>query len=638
MPAALQALPLASALLDERLHVLAVNAPLRELVGPTALAADKAAFSELLILPDEDAIEADDEDVPTALPLQARLKALAAGRSASFPLVVRTAAGERQDVRAHAGRLDAAALPFADAPTAAYLIQLEPEAEPDAGRTATSAQPLAWYRALFLESVLPKLLLDERHRVVDANDAALEFTGYGLEQLLWIDPATLLADDASRARLTRERGQDDVIDDPVREAMAYPLRFADGHVERIDAIVARPATSLATDALRVATLLPRVEDDDSGSEEGARWRERFIASVRDEQRMLPTASIGAALVRDGCIVRMTAGFAQFFELAPGAELPLERLAGRKTALALEEAAASLDDTVRNPYARMPVVEFVWTSTSGRPASFVAMARRTAGMDASSDEDDAADAALLLTVVDTSGRDADVAARLQQLAASRDALLRQVHHQVGNNLDGLAALVRAEARWHPHAADLLERVAARLRVAAHIEGLQPQEYGKSPQPIAQLVGGIAAALRGHFEAPVEFVATQAPAAPSRWVVRNERLALALACNELITNAIKHRADAAGAVRVTVEVLDREVRIQVRNAGALASATRSGPVDAPAGAPSQASPLAEGGDQGSRPPQGVTMLRRLLPAEGARFSLEQLDGEVVGSIVLEPPVIY
>ena len=103
-----------------------------------------------------------------------------------------------------------------------------------------------------------------------------------------------------------------------------------------------------------------------------------------------------------------------------------------------------------------------------------------------------------------------------------------------------------------------------------------------------------------------------------MVRNERLALALACNELITNAIKHRADANGEVRVTVEVLDREVRIQVRNPGALA----------PGG----------DGQAGSAPAQGVTLLRRLLPAEGARFSLDQQGAEVVGSIVLEPPVIY
>ena len=602
--AALAALPLASLLLDERLRVLAANQRLLELVGRDALAAPAMALDDLLVLADP----ADDEDDADAA-ASARLRALAAGQDARFELAVRDAAGEPAAMRAHAVRLDVDALAFAEVPQAAYLIQLDPIGLPAAGRSATAAQPLAWYRALFLESPLPKLLMDEDYRIVDANDAALELTGYRLAELLWTDPAALLADEAARERLLRERRLADPVD-PIREAMAYPLCLADGRIEPIDAVVARPAAQDAVQALQVATLLPRLEE--ATSEQGARWRERFLATIRDEQRMLPTAGIGAAVVRDGLIAQATASFVRFFELdSPSPALPLERLAGRRTALALEEAAGSLDDTARHPYERLPVVEFVWTGTSGRPASFVAMARRL--------EPEGEPAALLVTVVDTSGRDADVAERLRQLAESRDALLRQVHRQVGANLDGLAALVRAEAQWNPQAADPLERIAARLRVAAHIEGLQPQDYGKAPQPVAQLVAGIAGALQRHFGASVSFEAAHTPDMPPRWVARNERLAVALACNELITNAIRHRADAAGEVRVSVRVQPQTVAIEVRNPGALAPA-----------APDASAPPVDG--------QGAQLLRRLLPTQGARFSLEQHDGEVVGRIVLEPPAIY
>ena len=38
------------------------------------------------------------------------------------------------------------------------------------------------------------------------------------------------------------------------------------------------------------------------------------------------------------------------------------------------------------------------------------------------------------------------------------------------------------------------------------------------------------------------------------------------------------------------------------------------------------------------QGAQLLRRLLPEQGAQFSLRQQGGEVVGRIVLNPPVIY
>lgn len=600
---ALAVLPIASALLDDELRVLAANLRLVQLVGSNALNIGATSLPDLLVLP-----EWDDED-GAADSLAARLGSLQAGKSLSHELQVRDAAHEAHSIRTHFLRLDPATDAFPQLPQAAFMMQFEPAAPRLPGRSSTVSQPLAWYRTLFLESVLPKLLLDERFRIVDANDAALEFTGYGLTQLLWADPSSLLANDAARSRLARERSQAEFLDDPIREAMAYPLRLADGTEQLVDAVVAR-STVDADRALRVVTLLHRI--DEPISEHGAKWRERFLASLRDEQRMLPTLSIGAALVQAGHIVRMTASFAHFFELDPGTQsLPLDRLAGRKTATSIREAALSLDENIRDPYSQLPVIEFIWSSTSGRPSSFVAMARPAGQEDT-----------LLLTVVDTSGRDADIASRLEQLALSRDTLLRQVHHQVSNNLDGLAALVRAEAQWHPHAKDLLERIASRLRVAAHIEGLQPRDYAKSPQPIVELVAGIVRSLENHFETPVHWSVAQALSVPARWIVKNERLALALACNELITNAIKHRADRDAKVQVSIEVLERQVRITVRNPGRLSSPG----IDTRDGTP------------GAAAPQGVALLRRLLPAEGATFLLAQDGADVVGRITLEPPVIY
>lgn len=591
-PGLLDALPLPALLLDARLHMTATSAGFAELVGrPAAMLAGRALADFLVD-------HADDDDAPSgARDLAARLRALPAGRTAHLPLVLRDASHEARRVRVHLRRLDGTgALPDAD-----FLVQVE--TQDDAPQAATVSQPLAWYRTLFLESVLPKLLLDERFQVVDANDVALELLRRPLADLLWRDPAEFVADDAARERLRREREAGETGPDAVQEARAYPLVLGDGMVAKFDAVLARdPADSGR--ALRQMTLAPHVGVDTS--DYAVRWQERYLAAVRDEQRMLPMRSVGAALVVAGELTRMSASFAGFFDLATHERLPLERLVGRRTARAIEDAAGMLDEDAREPYRNLPVVEFVWSSTSGRPSSFVAMARPAGAPDT-----------LLLTVVDTSGQDADIAQRLERLADSRDALLRQVHHQVGNNLAGLAELVRAEARWNPESQALLERVASRLLVAGHVEGLQPHDYAHTPQPIAELVRGIARSIGAHFGARVE-VEGPAPDAPARWVVRSERLALALACNELVTNAIKHRTLTDAPVRIRLDVGD-EVGITVRNPGRLSRR--------------------EPGDEALRePPQGVRLMRRLLPERGARFDLSEEDGEVVGRILLSPPAIY
>lgn len=203
-----------------------------------------------------------------------------------------------------------------------------------------------------------------------------------------------------------------------------------------------------------------------------------------------------------------------------------------------------------------------------------------------------------------------AERLAALERQRDALVREVHHRIKNHLQGVAGLLHNSATDHPHLADALAPVLAQVRVIAQVYGLQSHRAGACVR-----LGALTGLVAETATAPVVFQ-TETDAAFD--LTEEDAIPLALVVNELITNAIKHRADADPARPVRVRLHeDRETaRLEIA----------AGSARLPAGFD-----FTGGRGLGT----GLELVSTLLPSGRARLTYRQVGDEVVAELVLRLP---
>lgn len=197
---------------------------------------------------------------------------------------------------------------------------------------------------------------------------------------------------------------------------------------------------------------------------------------------------------------------------------------------------------------------------------------------------------------------------------RDTLVREVHHRIKNNLQGVAGLLRAHANAHPQLAPLLEGAIAQVNTVALIHGLQSRDPGDVVL-LCQMVEAICSAavgltgtrmrpeLRVHVDAPLE-------------VAERESVPIALVINELVFNAIKH-GDGSCHCEVLQEG-DSRGRVRILNSG---------------------SRLPEDFDfeQGRGLGTGLELVRSLLPSRCAQLRYSSVENGVLCELVLESPIV-
>jgi PAS domain S-box-containing protein len=205
-------------------------------------------------------------------------------------------------------------------------------------------------------------------------------------------------------------------------------------------------------------------------------------------------------------------------------------------------------------------------------------------------------------------------RRQHDAQQRDMIVREVHHRIKNHLQGLAALVQQRLAPNGEADARVDEVVAQMLSLASVHGMQAapgQELtlAASVRAIATNISALTGA-----ECPVA-----GPLIGARWcVAERHAVAVALAVNELMTNAVKHRlAGSASPVEVTVEERTDCVLVRIRNRGVL---------------PEDVEPkvLMYSGT-------GLSLVAALLPAKGASLSISQRDGWVIAELALVSPVV-
>jgi two-component sensor histidine kinase len=209
-------------------------------------------------------------------------------------------------------------------------------------------------------------------------------------------------------------------------------------------------------------------------------------------------------------------------------------------------------------------------------------------------------------------------RLADAVAYRDTLVREVHHRIKNNLQGVAGLLRLELGKYLEMNPRLETAICQVYAIAAVHGLQsagPEETIL----LSDTVREICHEVQEQFQRPVVFRIENEPSGfvPVQ-IDKEEAVAIALVLNELTLNALKHTPQGGCDPLVELRADGHSAQVSIRN-------SLSGEADFD---------FASGRGVNT----GLRLVRSLLPKQGAELSYEK-DGEkfMVTRLVLAAPVV-
>lgn len=190
---------------------------------------------------------------------------------------------------------------------------------------------------------------------------------------------------------------------------------------------------------------------------------------------------------------------------------------------------------------------------------------------------------------------------------RDSLVREVHHRIKNNLQGVIGLLRSFSTQQPEIAAPIDDAISQVQSIAVIHGLQGRKLSKVR--LCELVREIAQNHQTLFKAEIT-VDIPAQWTPCR-INETEAVPLALVLNELVSNAIKHGKPSSG-IRIDVSRngLSASVKVVIINPGQL--------------------PLVSTGT-------GLQLVASLLPKTGSHLSWQQRGENVETQLELTAPII-
>jgi two-component sensor histidine kinase len=127
---------------------------------------------------------------------------------------------------------------------------------------------------------------------------------------------------------------------------------------------------------------------------------------------------------------------------------------------------------------------------------------------------------------TSKAQVDLNAALER----NQTLFREIHHRVKNNLQQVLALIQLQPLDAETKAEMARRIGAMVSVHEHMYRSDEYDHVSADTYLPPLIEGI----RSSFAKPIAISVVVAPAVLNR----DHALPLALICNEVIANAIKH----------------------------------------------------------------------------------------------------
>ncbi len=171
--------------------------------------------------------------------------------------------------------------------------------------------------------------------------------------------------------------------------------------------------------------------------------------------------------------------------------------------------------------------------------------------------------LLLVGSDVTEQRAAEQARFDAAVAQRELLIKEVHHRIKNNLQGVAGLLQQTAARRPEVAAVIGDAVGQVQAIAQVHGLQVGQRG--PLRLEALLRAITGSVQRMFGRPIVFSA-EGESTARYGLPESEAIPIALTVNELLTNAIKHGASDS-TVECTVHADDAGATVRIRNRGRL-----------------------------------------------------------------------
>lgn len=282
--------------------------------------------------------------------------------------------------------------------------------------------------------------------------------------------------------------------------------------------------------------------------------------------------------------------------APMPEFLLPLSQSVESALATEEAAKALQVTVR--------------TERGESVQLAVSANRM-------DVQDPAMPTIAAVIEDMTPHREREARRLDAVRVQRDALIREVHHRIKNHLQGVAGLLRQHLAGKPLLQPLLEAATSQVLTIAAVHGLQGELHGHALD-MRSMVSRIAASISGIMHVPIVLGDTCADL-EGLCVAEDEAVAIAMVLNEVLMNAVKHRARGGSdaMIRVGARRFDHSVAIRISNQGFLPPRFD----------------FALGAQVGT----GLGLVKSLLPQQGVTLTIEEEGELVVATLRVSEPLL-
>ena len=210
-------------------------------------------------------------------------------------------------------------------------------------------------------------------------------------------------------------------------------------------------------------------------------------------------------------------------------------------------------------------------------------------------------------------------RIDEERAHRNALVREVHHRIKNNLQSVAGLLQRELGRFAELNPRLETAISQVHAIAVVHGLQSANPDETVR-LCDSVSNICRTVSDLSQRPVLFhIEHERTAFTPVRIESNEAVPVALVLNELILNAVKHSPEAGYSPTVALSANGISARIEIRNA------------------PQR--PPEFNFDSGLGLGTGLRLVRSLLPSTGATLAYECDEaGLVVTRLMLGEPVVY
>ncbi|HET8695584.1 MAG TPA: PAS domain S-box protein [Aquabacterium sp.] len=223
--------------------------------------------------------------------------------------------------------------------------------------------------------------------------------------------------------------------------------------------------------------------------------------------------------------------------------------------------------------------------------------------------------LLMVATDVTEQRKAEQARLDAAIAQREMLVKEVHHRIKNNLQGVAGLLQQIAARKPEVASAISEVVGQVQAIAQVYGLQVGAGG--PLRLKNVIEAISNSVQRTFGRPITL--TFDGEHGGEWLLPEaESIPIALSLNELLTNAHKHGDPSTPLVCHVQSIDDAQVCIDIRNKGQLPE-----------------------GFNLARVPGGVSglgLVRALLPRRSSKLNLTQENELVLTHVELSPPGIH